>query len=133
MFADDIPWVNVSSDIQVMFAVKQGKRPNLPTKEISLSRGLSDKTWEIIEACWAQDPNSRPNAEQIVENIRALPNRPPDLRPVDNFNIAFSSRIRYNLNAHPFSALATIAGNIGMDSTDTWMTHTLESPSFSSR
>jgi hypothetical protein len=86
MFSCQFPFFDFSNDYLVMSAMLQGKRLPCPTHELSRTRGLKDKIWHIIEACWNQDPNKRPTASKVVESIRNLPNLPPDLRPLNDFD-----------------------------------------------
>lgn len=104
MFAGDIPFATVMKDLQVIRLVLEGKRPPRPSDEQSSARGLNDKIWHLIENCWAQNHSERPTAENILERLRVLPNRPSDLRPTDRFN--FPSAFWGNQAKHPFSVLA---------------------------
>jgi hypothetical protein len=65
-------------------------------------RGLTDDVWNIVEACWIQDPTKRLTVEQVVERLGALPYQRLDQRPHDHFNIP--SR---NHPEHPFFTLST--------------------------
>jgi hypothetical protein len=91
-----------------MFAVMQGKRPPRPGHPLSRTRGLNDKVWHIITACWDQDPDARPTASKVVEYFRGLPNQPSDHRPPNDFDKALPSRVlsAHNRIDHPFSTLA---------------------------
>jgi hypothetical protein len=108
MFSDQYPFPEISIDFQVMFAVKLGKRPSRPTHDLSLTRGLNDEIWHIIEACWDQDPSGRPSASKVVEYLRALPNKPSDHRPLNDFDKVLPSQVlsMHNRADHPFSTLA---------------------------
>jgi hypothetical protein len=77
--------------MRVILGVVQGKRPARPLDVLSKARGLTDDVWDLIQACWSQDPAFRPTATQVVERVRALPNQPVDQRPLDGFNINFPS------------------------------------------
>jgi len=108
MFSDQYPFPDISVDFQVMFAVKQGKRPSRPSHEISRIRGLNDNIWHIIEACWTQDPSARPSATKVVEDLRNLPNRPDDRRPLNDFDKSLPSQMlsMHESADHPFATLA---------------------------
>src|ERR1700683_1312962 len=105
MFSDQYPFPEISSDFQVMFAVKQGRRPSRPSHELSQTRGLNDEIWHIIEACWSQDPSKRPPASEIVEDLRNLPDRLPDQRPLNDFDKILPSQVLSipNRPDHPFA------------------------------
>jgi hypothetical protein len=105
MFSGNYPFHDIKNDFQVIFAVKHGRRPSRPSHDLCQTRGLNDKVWELIKTCWATEPSERPSAGQIVEQLRALPSRPVDDRPLDNFNNLFPSQVLHEAN-NPFSPLA---------------------------
>jgi len=109
MFSDRYPFPEISGDFQVMFAVMQGRRPSRPSHELSQTRGLNDEIWHIIEACWSQDPSKRPPASEIVEDLRNLPDRLPDQRPLNDFDKILPSQVLSipNRPDHPFATLAS--------------------------
>jgi hypothetical protein len=85
--------------------VKRGQRPIRPSDELSKVRGLTDEVWDLVEICWSSDATQRLTAAVVVERLRALPNQPMDLRPVDDFGADFPSRSLYKHSEQPFSAL----------------------------
>lgn len=109
MFSDQYPFPDITTDFQVMFAVKQGKRPPRPSYGVSQIRGLTDDIWNVMEDCWIQDPVARPSATNIVEFLRGLPNRPIDQRPLNDFDTALPSNVlsMHGRVDHPFSTLAS--------------------------
>jgi hypothetical protein len=112
MFSDQYPFPDISADLQVMFAVKQGKRPSRPLHETSRIRGLNDEIWHIVENCWTQDPNARPSATRVVESLRNLPNRPDDRRPLNDFDRSISQVLSMHDQAdHPFATLVALNGD----------------------
>jgi hypothetical protein len=102
MFSGNYPFRDMEYDFQIMVAVQQGRRPSPPSHDLSRVRGWNDEILHLIEACWTGEPSGRLSADQIVEKLRALPNRPIDQRPSDTFNTSFLSRIS---QSHPFSIL----------------------------
>jgi len=109
MFSGQYPFPEISNDFQVMFAVKQGRRPWRPSHTLSQCRGLNDKIWHIIEACWSQDPGARPPASKVVEDLRKLPNRWPDQRLLNDLDKMLPSQMLSMSNRpdHPFATLAS--------------------------
>jgi len=108
MFSDHRPFSDISVDFQVLFAVKQGRRPSRPTHKLSCIRGLNDEMWHIIEACWNQDPSERPSTTEVIKYLRELPNQPVDQRPLNDFDATFPSWLlsAYSGANYPFSILA---------------------------
>ena len=104
MFSGTYPFDDIANDFRVMFAIQQGRRPSPPSHDLSRVRGWSDEILHLIEACWTEQPSKRLSAGDIVERLRALPNRPVDERPSDTFNTSFASQVFQN---HIFSMLVT--------------------------
>jgi len=55
-----------------MCAVVQGNRPLRPSDDRCLVRGLNDEIWNIIETCWAQEPDQRLSTGRIVERLNKV-------------------------------------------------------------
>ena len=63
VFTGEIPfdkWV----DRAVASLILEGSRPEMP--EDAQTVGLTSEMWEIIEACWQQDPEERPTTEEVM-------------------------------------------------------------------
>ena len=84
----------------------EGRRPVRPADDRCRIRGLDDKIWSIIENCWAQEPDDRLSARQIVAHLQLLLAGTNDLRLHDEFDSSLPSRTLYSQADHPFSALA---------------------------
>ncbi|KAF7984219.1 hypothetical protein HWV62_16018 [Athelia sp. TMB] len=93
---------------ELIIAVGSGKRPERPVSHCAQSRGLTDLVWDIIVKCWQQQPEERISAAQAVHQLRALPDRPVDTRPLDNYNMPPPSQMMYKAQ-HPFSILEGMA------------------------
>lgn len=113
MFSGMFPFIHIQQDFRVMWAVQSGERPARPSN--LLSRGLTDKVWHIIEACWVQETSQRPTASQIAEQLRSLPDRPKDERPLDNFDILSPSQVPQRQLNLPFSTLTTNIDGEGIE------------------
>lgn len=108
MFSGCIPFQGKRA-AQVINAIGHGRRPDRPVDDLAHTRGLTDLVWDIITKCWQQQPEERFSAAQAVQQLRALPDRPVDTRPSDNYNIPPPSRMMYKQAQHPFSILEEIA------------------------
>lgn len=62
---DELPYVNLKSDVAVLKAIYRG---DLPTNREAAS--ALHPTWKL---CWAQDPKRRPNMSTILESVRESP------------------------------------------------------------
>ncbi|KAJ7588081.1 kinase-like domain-containing protein [Mycena floridula] len=67
IFARCLPFRDLS-DAAVIKQVLNGVRPDRPD-----SAKLYDKTWELMQDCWAADPDNRPTASQVVERLSSFP------------------------------------------------------------
>jgi hypothetical protein len=105
MFSGEYPFRDIENDFQVMFAVKNGRRPAQPSGNLSQARGLNDKIWDLIRACWTAEPSERLSASTIVEKLRTL-SHPVDQRPLDNLDVSFQSQVLHDQVDHPFFPLA---------------------------
>jgi serine/threonine protein kinase len=113
IFSGRLPFHEITNDYRMMVAVREGKRPSRPSDSRCRIRGLDNEIWTIVQACWAQDPNCRPTAHQIVQQLRSSPTRVVDERPVDHCDPSFPLRTLYSQAEHPFSALPGITNNDG--------------------
>ena len=65
IYTGHVPFHKIARDITVMKKVIEGSRPPRPA-DTSL---LSDETWKVIEMCWNQEPQDRPSAESVIEQL----------------------------------------------------------------
>ena len=105
MFSGELPFESLNEH-QFVSALMQGRRPSRPLHALSATRGLNDKVWHLVEACWGELPGNRPTADEIIKTLYPLP-RSFDSRVTDNFNIISSSQMWSKQDHHPFSALTT--------------------------
>ena len=64
IYTGHVPFYKIR-DIQVMKKVVEGSRPPRPANT-SL---LSNEIWKVIEMCWNQEPQDRPSAESVIEQL----------------------------------------------------------------
>ncbi|KAH8800564.1 kinase-like domain-containing protein [Flagelloscypha sp. PMI_526] len=76
-----LPWSNIREDTLVILSLSQAKHPDRP-------EGIGNDVWNIIEACWTQEPTQRPTASMVFErcnlSFRLLERR--KFGPLDNFD-----------------------------------------------
>ena len=65
IYAGHIPFHRIIRDGTVIKKVLEGSRPPRPA-DTSL---LSDEIWKVIEMCWNQESQDRPNAELVIEQL----------------------------------------------------------------
>lgn len=112
MFSGDIPFCDDENEMRVTLKVMRGHRPAPPFHDLSITRGLSDVVWNLIETCWNSDWAKRPTTTHVIEQFHALPNLSTDERPVDDLKIDLPPQILYNHSEHPFYTIPTTAQNM---------------------
>ena len=65
IYTGRVPFYKITRDSTVMKKVLEGSRPPRPA-DTSL---LSDEAWKVIEMCWNQEPQDRPTAESVIEQL----------------------------------------------------------------
>ena len=65
IYTGDVPFHKIVRDSTVMMKVVEGSRPPRPA-DTSL---LSNEIWKVIEMCWNQEPQDRPSAESVIEQL----------------------------------------------------------------
>ena len=65
IYTGHIPFHKITRDSTVMKKVLEGSRPPRPA-DTSL---LSDEIWKVIEMCWSREPQDRPSAEFVIEQL----------------------------------------------------------------
>nr|KAJ3418032.1 hypothetical protein HK105_000453 [Polyrhizophydium stewartii] len=69
-----VPFAEEMADDVVKDWIKDGERPTRP-------RGVPDVLWQIVEDCWAHDPEARPTFRNIAARLNVLPTEKPLLAP----------------------------------------------------
>ena len=64
IFSCRMPYDDINSEARVAFAAMEGKRPPIPTP-------LPPSLHDLLEACWEQEPNQRPQIDAIVVAIQS--------------------------------------------------------------
>lgn len=60
----------MTNDFRVILAVTKGSRPSRPAPDACKFRGDEEtRLWDLMQACWDQQPTSRPIASQIVNQL----------------------------------------------------------------
>ena len=62
-FTGAVPFDDKSPDA-VISAIVSGDRPSRPTHS-----GLTDELWKVIQRCWDQEAQKRPNALEISRSL----------------------------------------------------------------
>jgi hypothetical protein len=62
--------MDVRRDCTVIAWVMQKKRPNRPTA--NMGRTFLNELWNLVEACWEQEPSERPDMVDVVQTMRRI-------------------------------------------------------------
>ncbi|KAG8982285.1 hypothetical protein FRB90_006898, partial [Tulasnella sp. 427] len=57
-----IPFYNCTNDVKVIQNIALGKTP---AREDYPELPKDNRFWEVLEACWKQDPEERPTMEEL--------------------------------------------------------------------
>ncbi|KAJ7656697.1 kinase-like domain-containing protein [Mycena rosella] len=68
LYTGEPPFSAVKTDTALIGRVPQGERPDRPTGQSS----MSDTLWQYVNTYWAHQPESRPNAQTVVEHFTGL-------------------------------------------------------------
>ncbi|KAJ7614073.1 kinase-like domain-containing protein [Roridomyces roridus] len=68
LLAGTVPFSELPSEMAVMFAVLEGRRPSCPPS-CSGTPAL-EGLWALLQDCWHADPETRPTAARVVERLR---------------------------------------------------------------
>ena len=74
LFAREKPFKDLDVD-GAKKSILQGKRPKLDEKQ------CASQIWGMIEKCWCEDPNERPELETILNCLKTIQNELYPLRP----------------------------------------------------
>ncbi|KAG6861955.1 hypothetical protein C0995_009139 [Termitomyces sp. Mi166 len=73
MFTGTLPFSEVAPDLALITAVRQGRRPILPSGPRCHLRGFDSSIKKLMQDCWSQYPRKRPSARRIVEYLENNP------------------------------------------------------------
>ena len=85
MFSGNIPFHNLRDGAVMKALLMNFSRPERPGVE------MPDEVWQLVETCWAQDPNERPTASTICSFLE-------EFRCEDGGDQLFDPLSRLNLN-----------------------------------
>ncbi|KAJ7586502.1 kinase-like domain-containing protein [Mycena floridula] len=85
-------------EMAIMLKVLRGERPMRPA-----SSKLNDTVWNCMEACWKHNPDERPTAKEVVQQLSAMPEVSGLDRPSTDteWDESFAHRLRSSLRENP--------------------------------
>ncbi|KAJ7651258.1 kinase-like domain-containing protein [Roridomyces roridus] len=91
------PFSNMLNIGAVISEVTNGRRPPCPPPECRLEIRKLNAAWTLVEACWAQNPNERPTAAQVVEALKGTGIGARETKPPGSWDHSSTSRFRRDL------------------------------------
>jgi serine/threonine protein kinase len=61
------PYHYIATDAQVVIELHKGNKPRRPTQSF-----VDDGQWELIQWCWTQPPEDRPDVHDVVDRVGDL-------------------------------------------------------------
>ncbi|KAJ7633427.1 hypothetical protein DFH06DRAFT_692077 [Mycena polygramma] len=93
VFTGNVPFHDLPTDVAVMYQVMHGQRPGH-------SSSIPDDIWTLMTECWAQDPQDRLLAEQIVFRFRDRPICAVPTSAASDWDPWYTSKFRASLEEH---------------------------------
>ncbi|KAJ7163710.1 kinase-like domain-containing protein [Mycena filopes] len=118
------PYFDIPRDMNVIFLVLQGARPERP--EIIPA---PDSLWTLLEKCWETEPEDRPTASQIIQDLANPAIGARLSQCAIDWDATFSAKCRRSLQEWPLlPSVAAIQGQLFADSDfGAWATSLLPS------
>ena len=63
------PFSHIRRAYDVMAGVTRGERPQRPMEAEVIKLGLDDRLWSLLVRCWDRDPQKRPSAQELVNEL----------------------------------------------------------------
>lgn len=67
------PFHNLASDARVILFLDQRGLPERPRDEDTISRGLGNEMWSLIQECWEWLPGARPSMMMVKARLKKVP------------------------------------------------------------
>ncbi|CEL54529.1 putative serine/threonine-protein kinase DDB_G0284251 OS=Dictyostelium discoideum GN=DDB_G0284251 PE=3 SV=1 [Rhizoctonia solani AG-1 IB] len=67
-----MPYVETANDVAAMQKITKGIHPPRPNTHIPESCRRASFLWSLLEACWDLDPQRRPTAARILDQVRTI-------------------------------------------------------------
>ncbi|KDQ19478.1 hypothetical protein BOTBODRAFT_126335 [Botryobasidium botryosum FD-172 SS1] len=95
LFTGQLPFSYLSDATRSIFEmVLDGQLPERPLDKDIIAKGLDDNMWELMKSCWSVDPNQRPSAAAILDDLEAALRVSNRGRPDDDSDFESSANLR---------------------------------------
>ncbi|KLO11001.1 kinase-like protein [Schizopora paradoxa] len=72
LMTGQVPFNQTRRTTSVLIAATDGLRPERPTDPAVEARGLDDRLWDLMNRCWAQEPEDRPSIKEVNDELEAM-------------------------------------------------------------
>lgn len=103
------PYSNRVRDAHVIRDLIAYRLPERPIDEMAVSRGLNDQMWQVMLACWNQEPRDRPKMADVKRVVRTLQ---AGVRPVLSEWLSTTVKFVADLTTDTDGPLTSSPGNI---------------------
>ncbi|KAK7026373.1 kinase domain-containing protein [Favolaschia claudopus] len=94
-----IPFRELSNDMNIMFRVLDGKRPEqLPS---CTGTPALDSVWELLQMCWDGEQQKRPKADEIIKRLSQAPITAATTPMESDWDDQFTAKFRRSINMQP--------------------------------
>lgn len=69
LVTNEKPFSKVKTGDRAGDKIKMGVRPPRPETDTDFARGLDDNLWALMERCWSQNPEERPDMSNVFESL----------------------------------------------------------------
>ncbi|KAJ7235048.1 kinase-like domain-containing protein [Mycena rebaudengoi] len=97
------PFYEIQRDVAIIFKVVAGERPSRPPGS-GADPLLMNSLWTLLEECWADNAENRPEAPQIVKRLLGSPiyAEISKLSADSDWDESYTSKFRCSLRSMPF-------------------------------
>ena len=75
LLTSKLPYYNRHRDYSVIQDIMHGIKPGGPDPSLTYGPGLQDKTWQLLDRCWAISPHMRPRMNEIDSELANMKDR----------------------------------------------------------
>ncbi|KAK6992507.1 kinase domain-containing protein [Favolaschia claudopus] len=94
-----VPFRELSNDMQIMFRVLKGERPErLPS---CTGTPALDSVWELVEMCWDAEKEKRPQTDEINKRLIQVPIAAATTLMQSDWDDQFTAKFRRSINMQP--------------------------------
>lgn len=87
VMTQSFPWDHIRWEYEICNMVKAGQHNPIP-------EDCPPRVAELMKRCWSLNPNNRPSAQEVADELEDILNSGPPLEPVENLVLRFTGQSR---------------------------------------